>query len=174
MDDHIIPECYIDTILIETLVRPGKKTYNHQKGCGAVAKEMKEKFNDNFAVGIIDKDKELVNYVLEFKPVVIKYDVELYKHPHKNHYMIVHPPIEKWIIEQAAQTNLKLPDYNLPDDFKLLRKITKVANKKDERFKALFRDLKKSAIGMKLLANWVEYLKIHPYSADKSQLESFN
>lgn len=29
---YIIPECYVDTNLIETLV-PTAKGYNHQKGC---------------------------------------------------------------------------------------------------------------------------------------------
>ena len=40
---YIIPECYVDTNLIETLV-PTAKGYNHQKGCNNVVKVMKEKF----------------------------------------------------------------------------------------------------------------------------------
>ena len=32
---HIIPECFIDTNLVETLV-PTKKGYNHQTGCSKV------------------------------------------------------------------------------------------------------------------------------------------
>lgn len=41
--DFVIPECYIDTNLVETLACPGG--YNHQKGCNQVAKIMREKFN---------------------------------------------------------------------------------------------------------------------------------
>lgn len=41
--DFVIPECYIDTNLVETLACPGG--YNHQKGCNQVAKIMQEKFN---------------------------------------------------------------------------------------------------------------------------------
>lgn len=43
--DYIIPECYVDTNLVETLVC----TYgcNHQKGCNQVAKVMQEKFADD-------------------------------------------------------------------------------------------------------------------------------
>lgn len=48
-DNFIIPECYIDTNLIEALVPP-QKGYNHQKGCPAVAKCMMEKFGDKFAI----------------------------------------------------------------------------------------------------------------------------
>lgn len=40
--DFIIPECYVDTNLVETLVCPAG--CNHQKGCNQVAKVMQEKF----------------------------------------------------------------------------------------------------------------------------------
>lgn len=46
--DFIIPECYIDTNLVETLVCSGG--CNHQKGCNQVAKVMQEKFADRFAI----------------------------------------------------------------------------------------------------------------------------
>ena len=63
----IIPECYVDTNLIETLVPPKDgKGYNHRKGCPAVAKVMMEKFADRFALGIMDKDKKMVKYLEEF------------------------------------------------------------------------------------------------------------
>ena len=65
---YIIPECYVDTNLIETLV-PTAKGYNHQKGCNNVVKVMKEKLSDKFAVGIVDKDKRQVSYVNEFEEI---------------------------------------------------------------------------------------------------------
>ncbi len=40
MDLSVLPECYVDTCLIETIVPPDKH-YNHQKGTGTVAKKMK-------------------------------------------------------------------------------------------------------------------------------------
>jgi hypothetical protein len=58
MNFAIIPECYVDTNLVETLVPPTGRGYNHQHGCGTVTKVMKERFADGFAVGIIDKDKK--------------------------------------------------------------------------------------------------------------------
>lgn len=51
-----MPECYADTLLIETLV-PCKRGYNHKKSCNEVAKGMQSVFKDKFALGIIDKDK---------------------------------------------------------------------------------------------------------------------
>lgn len=63
--DFIIPECYIDTNLVETLVFTGG--CNHQKGCNQVAKVMQEKFANRFAVGIIDADKRRPSYLNEFE-----------------------------------------------------------------------------------------------------------
>lgn len=65
--DFIIPECYIDTNLVETLVCQGG--CNHQKGCNQVAKIMQEKFADRFAVGIIDADKRRPGYLTEFREI---------------------------------------------------------------------------------------------------------
>ncbi len=54
-DLFIIPECYIDTNLVETLI--ATEGCNHQKGCNTVVNTMKRRFGDKFAVGIIDHDK---------------------------------------------------------------------------------------------------------------------
>lgn len=79
MDQSVIPECFVDTNLIETLVPPIKQ-YNHQKGCGTIAKIMKERFADRFALGIIDKDKFEVAYLMEFTVVIKKGSLILHKH----------------------------------------------------------------------------------------------
>jgi len=51
----ILPECFIDTTLAETLSFP-KKGYKHIKGCYNVLIEMNKKPN-NAVLGIIDDDK---------------------------------------------------------------------------------------------------------------------
>lgn len=173
MDDFIIPECYLDTMLVETLVFPDK-AYNHQKGCHTVAKVMQEKLNDCFALGILDKDKEPVIYLAEFAQVVEQHEIALYKHPEKDHYLILHPPIERWLMKQAEESNLALADYELPTDLKALRKITKVASSKNNhRFKRLFRDLKiQNAVGICVLAKWITFLKANPHNADSTTLQN--
>lgn len=65
---YIIPECYVDTNLLETLV-PTAKGYNHQKGCNNVVRIMQNKLTNEFAVGIVDKDKRQVRYVDEFEEI---------------------------------------------------------------------------------------------------------
>lgn len=94
MENHIIPECYIDTKLIKVLV-PAKK-YNHQKGCPKVVGIMQTKFTDKFALGIIDKDKRILKYTQEFDIIhKVEGKLELLKHPQKHHFIIyICPAVE--------------------------------------------------------------------------------
>lgn len=174
MDLSIIPECYVDTNLIETLVPPNKQ-YNHQKGCGTVTKVMKEKFTDDFALGIIDKDKKDVAYLNEFVVLVDKDTLFLHKHKHRNHYIIqISPAIEKFILEAAHTANISLLDYGLPTELPALMKVTKSTNSKvDPRFKKLFRDLKRSeGTHIATLTKWIIYLKENRYNIDIELLKA--
>lgn len=95
--DFIIPECYIDTNLVETLVCTGG--CNHQKGCNQVAKVMQEKFADRFAVGIIDADKRRPGYLNEFYEIASSEHIKLFRHPARSHFMIlVHPAADGFIL----------------------------------------------------------------------------
>lgn len=168
MDLHILPECYVDTNLVETIT---KSRYNHKHGCNSVVKAMQEAnhLKDGFAVGIVDEDKKILKYTQEFEVVVDKVQLKLLKHPKKNHYLIyVVPAIEKWIIQNADEVNVHLSTYNLPHDYSELQNHTKVkTSSKDENFKDLFRALKRqNATGVLLLSKWITYLKEHPYNAD--------
>ena len=51
-DLYIIPECYVDTSMVETLLET--EGVNHQKGCFMVASVMDGKYSDGFAIGVID------------------------------------------------------------------------------------------------------------------------
>lgn len=178
---HVIPECYLDTNLVETLVPPNEigrlRVYNHQFGCNTVVNKMKEEFEDNFAVGILDQDKMQVTYVSEFKaPLVDKQGLKLYKHPQKNHYLIFHPPIEQWVLDEAKLVGICLSDdpYNLPTSLKgLINKTKNVRSRNNPELKCLFNDLKrKNAIGINLMAKWIEHLKSNPYNADRTTLQN--
>lgn len=174
MDLHIIPECYVDTNLIETLVPTGSG-FNHQKGCGTVAKVMKERFSDDFAVGIIDKDKNQLDYLNEFDVIITSGNLTLHMHKSRLHYIIqIFPAIEKFIINAVEECELDLTHYDLPDEFNELKKVSKsVSSKFDKRFKQLFRDLHSSgSVELTILAKWVSYLKDHPYNADLNELKA--
>ncbi|KAA6313251.1 hypothetical protein EZS27_035948, partial [termite gut metagenome] len=111
-DFCIIPECYIDTNLIETLL--SIKRCNHQKGCNNVVKTMEGKLKDGFAVGIVDNDKKQAAYTKEFKEVCKKDSLALYKHPDKPHYLImISPAVDAFILKSSTEAGV------CPEDFKL-------------------------------------------------------
>lgn len=177
MDEAVIPECFVDTNLIETLVPPITR-YNHQKGCGTVTKVMKEKFSDRFAVGIIDKDKNEVDYLKEFSVVCQTGALILHRHsnPAKHHYIIqVSPAMERFIMDNAAAVEILLPDFGLPETLEPFKKISKSVNtQKDGRFKALFMAMHQAGSkDMIRLANWVGYLKENTYQVDLEVLRAF-
>lgn len=174
MELSVIPECYIDTNLVETLVPPQQR-YNHQKGCGTVTKVMKENFTNDFAVGIVDKDKKELDYLKEFDIVLAKGNVELYKHKARNHYIIrIVPAMERFILFNANQAGINLGDFGLPADFEQFKKVSKTVNsKKDERFKQLFRRIRQQNLpDFELLAGFIRYLLAHPYNADIPTLKA--
>jgi hypothetical protein len=142
MDQAVIPECYIDTNLIETLFPP-KGQYNHQKGCGTVTKVMKTKFSDRFAIGIIDKDKQEVEYLSEFTEICTRGSLILHKHSVRHHYIIqINPAMEMFIINSVGVAGISLSDFELPTDFNQFKRLTKKVNSKDDyRFRRLFKIL---------------------------------
>lgn len=168
----IIPECFVDTNLIETICPP-KKGYNHQKGCGNVAKTMQNKFKDSFAVGIIDRDKKEIKYLDQFLLKLNIGDLFLYQHPSKPHYIIqISPAIESFILECAAQIEIKTEEYGLPGSLIDLKKITKKqTSKMSPQLSNLFSELKnKNANQIVTLSNWISYLKENMYHSDIDEI----
>ncbi len=176
MEQHIIPECYIDTRLIKTL-EPPRNRYNHQHGCWNVEKTMK-RLKGDFALGVIDKDKRAIKYLDECK-LICEQDgfLQLFKHRTENHYLIlIKPAMEKWILNTTASAGLSMSDFDLPDDLDKLCDITKTAKGDSEdanssKFVKLFKALKQAnPPSIAVLKLWVSYLKDNPYTADMDQL----
>nr|WP_256969616.1 hypothetical protein [Crenothrix polyspora] len=163
--------------MVETIVPPqkikGSNGYNHQHNCNDVVNVINGKLSDDFALGIVDRDKRELDRTNDFKLLVSKHNLELHIRPNKNHYLIFHKPIEKWILNEAQQVNITLDTYDLPTTLKELVNMKCEANKNDPRFKKLFRDLKsQNASGINLLAKWIEHLKANPYNADITTLQN--
>jgi hypothetical protein len=173
MDLAIIPECYVDTNLVETLVPPHKQ-YNHQKGCGTVTKIMKEKFTDSFALGIIDKDKKEVDYLKEFNEISKTDSLILHKHKTRHHYILqIAPGIEQFIFKCLEDVGLSLSQFNLPQNLDLFRKESKTINSKnDDRFTKLFEALRnEKSADILQLSTIINYLKERNYQADENELK---
>lgn len=174
IDYCIIPECYVDTNLVETIVPP-MRGYNHQKGCGTVMRLMQGKLKDQFAVGIVDKDKKELKYVDEFEEVTATGEIQLLSHkdPEIHHYLIfIYPAVESWIIHNAKTAGIALKEFGLSDDLKELTKRTKkITSKRDKNLKNLFLEFKKRNVkSVNILTEWIKYLKDHPYNAEEKAL----
>lgn len=173
-----MPECYIDTILIQTLVPPKKNSrYNHQHGCFDVSNEM-ELFGlkDKFALGIIDNDKKKANYLRKFIEIDgSDQNVKLYKHS-KNHqyYIEINPAIENWILKVCVDENIDITEFDLPNNLKELKRITKPqTSSKDKRFINLFLrfNLSNNRSVFKL-KGWIGLLKEKNYHVDTNELKN--
>ncbi len=122
MENNFVPECYFDTLLVKAILKT--KRVNHQKCCTKVANTLKG--IDDFAVGIIDKDKMQVDYLLEFDEAIVTESQILWKHKAKNHYFIqLAPAIEIWVLNAAKETGLNLNSIGLPNDLQGLKRLTK-------------------------------------------------
>lgn len=160
--DFIIPECYIDTNLIETLA--GIDGCNHQKGCNQVAKVMMEKFADRFAVGVIDADKRRPGYLAEFCEIAASEHIKLFRHKSLPHFIIlIHPAADGFILSCAEAACLNMADYGLSSELKDFTCQTKsVMSSKDIRFKRLFKAMDESR-EIKLLKSLINYLIRNTY-----------
>ncbi|MCD7927201.1 MAG: hypothetical protein LUI85_21945 [Bacteroides sp.] len=168
---NIIPECFIDTNLIETLV-PTPQGYNHQKGCNNVVGLMQKRMGDKFALGIVDKDKRQVGYLNEFEEIIHTESLFIYKHPSKPHFLIlISPATDGFILKCAAETGINVTDFGLPGELKKFTSFTKqVTSKEDANFKHLFQSIK-AARELKILKGWVKYLKDNTYGSKPKELK---
>lgn len=177
MDNHIVPECYIDTMLVQALVPPEKNSrYNHQHGCFAVSNEMElYSLKDKFALGIIDNDKKKAKYLSKFIEIdTIEDALKLYKHREFHQYYIeVNPAMETWILKVCEQEQINIvADFDLPSDLRELMRVTKAQTSiKDKRFVDLFLKFKMSSNPSVLkLKIWITLLKEKNYSVDINEL----
>jgi len=178
MHKAILPECFADTLLIETLV-PTYIGYNHKHSCTAVAKEMtKGKLIDRFALGIIDKDKDTIPYLKEFLILAeCESGLRLLRHKDKHHYMIqINPALEKWVLNVCKVAGINLEDYDLANDLEGLKKHTKsVVSIKDKKLRSLFeaiRDKAGQVPAVSKLISWVTLLRDNNYNIDLKELEN--
>lgn len=174
----VVPECYVETNMAKTFL--DVLGVNHQDGCGAVTKAMKESnaLKDAFAIGLIDDDKDKSNYSKEF--ILIKRleisnnaHIDLMYHEGTSHYLVVtHPAMEVLMIECAKLAGIDMKKYTLSDSLVKLKKYTKDHQADDDvNIKRLFKALSgnpTSPLG-KLKAT-LNYMVNNTYSIDRELL----
>lgn len=180
----VIPECYVETSMAKALL---DASVNHQYGCGSVTNKMTDRNNrlsDSFAIGLIDDDKKKSSYsresiLLAEVPIVnseghvMEAGFSLLKHDESKHYFIVtKPAMEKMILSAAKQYNIKMSDFQLPDEFEKLKAITKnIQTGEDYRFIHLFKvlsDIEGSPLNKVKKA--IKYMVNNPYNIDDNLL----
>lgn len=169
----VMPECYVDTNLVEYLLGAG---VNHQHCCSKVVEQLKSTFADRFAVGIIDKDKVELGYIKECVVIAKSCRLTLMKHSEKPQFLItVAPAIDRFVLDSAQDSGVDPEKYGIPSDLKEFTKISKsVASNTDRRFKALFAALKDNQ-EIRLLRSVLKYLCENKYDADTTELsQMFN
>lgn len=172
-DWHIVPECYIDTNLVEYLLN--SHGVNHQKGCNAVAKKMMESnLKDQFAIGVIDNDKRQHSYMREFCEIAHTKHIALLKHKERSHFFVrISPAMDQFILDCANELGVNLKDYELPSTLEEFTKITKDVNvKSDKRFKSLFKALEASD-EIVVLRSVLRYMDDNQYRCNVEELQRF-
>lgn len=169
---EVIPECYVDTNLISTLI---SSKVNHQYGCSKVSCILEKTMKDRFAIGIIDKDKKMKNlkYVEHFDLIAQREHIALHKHPMKPHYFIlIKPAADKFIMDSAEAIGINLTDYGLPTSLKDFIKVTKQEDSnEDPVLTRLIKDIAESP-EMKALKASLAYLLEHKFSVNVDELKN--
>lgn len=167
--NDIMPECFIDTTLVGTLL---DANVSHKHSCNEVAREMEKGiFKDAFAVGIIDNDKRKLSYIDNFDKIGQTDNLTFLKHRNKHQYVIKvgkeHKAMETFIKANVEAIGMKMEDFNLPSDINKLIEQTKesVSTQKDPRILKLCKTMRRSP-EVAILQNVLEYLATNKYAAD--------
>ena len=119
---HVMPECFVDTNLIEYLLNAG---VNHQHCCSKVVGQLKSTFADKFAIGIIDKDKVQLGYIQECDVIAQTEHLTLMKHRERHQYLItIAPAIDKFVLDCAQEQMVDVKAFCLPDELRRLCQIS--------------------------------------------------
>ena len=168
---NIIPECYVDTNLIQYLLNG---TVNHQHSCNNVIKVLKGKFKDRFAIGIIDNDKKAVWYLSECEKIVSSPHLCVLKHRERSHYLItITPAVDRFLLDCANEQGVSLKAHGFPSQLNEFIKLTKkVTSNTDPEIRRLIEDLRNHQ-ELVSLQRTLDYLFNKTYNSDSSVIQSF-
>ena len=166
---HVMPECFVDTNLIEYLLNAG---VNHQHCCSKVVGQMKSTFADRFAVGIIDKDKVQLGYIQECDIIATTEHLTLMKHHERHQYLItIAPAVDKFVLDCAQEQMVDVKAFGLPSELiKFTKESKSVSSNTDPRFKSLFAAIRNNS-EIHSLKMALKYLCENQYSSDSAYLK---
>lgn len=159
MNLNILPECYADTLLVETIQF---KKPNHCYSIGAVSSTMQKFYANKVAIGVIDKDKPgtIPSYFKEFELLISSDDMELSWHPDTKHFIIVvAPALEQWLLDTADNLGVSAEKYGF-GNLKKLKRITKSERaRSNENLKQFLNNLwQKKNSPLQKMNTWIELI----------------
>lgn len=165
---HVMPECFVDTNLIEYLLNAG---VNHQHCCSKVVGQLKSTFADKFAIGIIDKDKVQLGYIQECDVIAQTEHLTLMKHRERHQYLItIAPAVDKFVLDCAEEQMVDVEAFGLPSKLiKFTKESKSVSSNSDPRFKSLFAAIRNNS-EIHFLEMALKYLCENQYSSDSAYL----
>ncbi len=165
---HVMPECFVDTSLIEYLLNAG---VNHQHCCSKVVGQLNSTFADRFAIGIIDKDKVQLGYIRECDIIAQTEHLTLLKHRQRYQYLItIAPAVDRFVLDCAKQQMVDIKTFGLPSELKRFTEVSKsVTSNSDPRFKSLFTAIKDNS-EIHSLKMVLKYLCDKKYESDTEYL----
>lgn len=164
-----MPECFVDTNLIEYLLNAG---VNHQHCCSKVVGQLKSTFADKFAIGIIDKDKVQLGYIQECDIIATTEHLTLMKHHERHQYLItIAPAVDKFVLDCAQEQMVDVKAFDLPSELiKFTKESKSVSSNSDPRFKSLFAAIKNNS-EIHTLKMALKYLCENQYYSDSAYLK---
>jgi hypothetical protein len=170
--DHgnIIPECYADTNLIEYLVNG---TVNHQHCCNKVVGTLRNTFRDRFAIGIIDRDKIVLEYLNQCDTVASSEHLVVWKHRSLPHFLItIQPAIDGFLLACAKEQDVDPKAFGLPSTLRdFLKRTKKTTSSKDSNLRQLIKAIREND-EIKKLKSTLQYLKEKTYQSDFEDIKA--
>lgn len=166
---NVMPECYVDTNLIEYLLNAG---VNHQHCCSKVIGQLNSTFADKFAIGIIDKDKVQLGYIQDCDVLARTEHLTLMKHRKRHQYLItIAPAIDGFILDCAIEQGVNTETYGIPSELNQFTKLSKnITSNSDSRFKSLFIAIKDNH-EIRSLKTALKYLCDNKYTSNDENLK---
>jgi hypothetical protein len=172
MEMNFFPECYFDTVLVKHILRV--KRVNHQKTCDKVTLALNK--IDDFAVGIIDRDKKVVKYLAECTLEIERKNLLLWKHKSKQHFIIqLAPALERWILQVIEEGNVDVEDLGIPMNLDKLKDFTKYQTVSEDQnmHRLCDRLINSSSYTITTLTLWLRYLLVHNRKADIEEMKKW-
>lgn len=168
---HIIPECYVDTNLVQVLMQI--KGVNHQFSCGQVTNTMQKYYADSFSIGIIDNDKNQSTYSTESEVIAVSNELILCHHPNSQHYLIkIKNIMETFILNSAVALGLTFDQLGVPGGLEELTKITKDKDSiNNPRLKSILKAVS-AAPEMQLFVRILNYLNDKRYNSNEFDMKA--